>query len=40
MFDKVGSLADAHTRVVLPANVADFHGWLKMTDLELLPESK
>jgi regulator of protease activity HflC (stomatin/prohibitin superfamily) len=40
MFDKVGSLADAHTRVVLPANVADFHGWLKMTDLELLPENK
>lgn len=40
MFSKVGALADAHTRVVLPANIADFHGWLKMTDLELLPEGK
>ncbi|MDX1342357.1 MAG: stomatin-like protein [Reinekea sp.] len=40
LFNKVGSLADAHTRVVLPANVADFHGWLKMADLELLPEKK
>lgn len=38
LFTKVGTLADAHTRVVLPANVADFQGWLKMTDLELLPE--
>lgn len=40
MFEKVGSLADEKTRVVLPANVADFHGWLRMADLELLPESK
>ena len=40
LFTKVGSLADAHTRVVLPANVADFQGWLKMTDLEILPEQK
>jgi regulator of protease activity HflC (stomatin/prohibitin superfamily) len=40
MFSKVGTLGDATTRVVLPANVADFHGWLRMTDLELLPEEK
>ncbi len=40
LFNKVGTLGDAKTRVVLPANVADFNGWLKMTDLELLPESK
>jgi len=40
LFNKVGMLGDASTRVVLPANVADFHGWLKMTDLELLPEQK
>jgi regulator of protease activity HflC (stomatin/prohibitin superfamily) len=40
LFSKVGTLGDASTRVVLPANVADFQGWLKMTDLEMLPESK
>jgi len=40
LFTKVGALADGTTRVVLPANVADFHGWLRMTDLELLPENK
>lgn len=38
MFSKVGVLGKANTRVVLPANVADFNGWLKMTDLELMPE--
>jgi regulator of protease activity HflC (stomatin/prohibitin superfamily) len=38
MFSKVGELGNAKTRVVLPANVADFNGWLKMTDLEMLPE--
>jgi regulator of protease activity HflC (stomatin/prohibitin superfamily) len=38
LFSKVGTLGDASTRVVLPANVADFQGWLKMTDLEMLPE--
>lgn len=38
LFNKVGTLGDAKTRVVLPANVADFHGWLKMADLGLMPE--
>ena len=38
MFSKVGELGNAKTRVVLPANVADFNGWLRMADLELLPE--
>ena len=38
LFSKVGTLGDPSTRVVLPANVADFQGWLKMTDLEMLPE--
>ena len=40
LFSKVGTLGDPSTRVVLPANVADFQGWLKMTDLEMLPETK
>ncbi|MDN3647795.1 stomatin-like protein [Reinekea marina] len=40
LFSKVGTLGDAKTRVVLPANVADFQGWLKMTDLEMLPDNK
>lgn len=40
MFSKVGELGKPNTRVVLPANVADFNGWLKMTDLDLLPEKK
>lgn len=40
MFTKVGELGKANTRVILPANVADFNGWLKMTDLELIPEQK
>lgn len=40
LFSKVGTLGDASTRVVLPANVADFQGWLRMTDLQLLPEDK
>ena len=38
LFNKVGTLGDTKTRVVLPANVADFHGWLKMADLGLMPE--
>ncbi|MFT4675504.1 MAG: regulator of protease activity HflC (stomatin/prohibitin superfamily) [Reinekea sp.] len=40
LFTKVGTLADATTRVVLPANVADFNGWLRMADLELPDDKK
>lgn len=40
LFSKVGALGTNKTRVVLPANVADFNSWLKMTDLELIEEIK
>jgi regulator of protease activity HflC (stomatin/prohibitin superfamily) len=40
LFTKVGTLADASTRVILPANVADFQGWLRMADLELMADKK
>ncbi len=34
LFGKLNGLADAETRVVLPANIADLQGWLKVTGLE------
>lgn len=39
LFTKVGTLADAKTRIVVPANVADFNAWLKMADLEMVTPS-
>lgn len=36
LFTRVGHLANTKTRVVLPANVADFQSWLRMTDLTLV----
>lgn len=33
-FGNFESLADAHTRIIIPANIADFNGWLKAVNLE------